>query len=199
MIGKNSQSKNVYERIPKDVTMAELGVWKGESSALFAKKTSFLYLVDSWSIEPYTNSNEHGNYQDYLNRYSELVGSTNPDDFQKYYDDVYRSVVDKFKDRNDVEIYRASTLEFFDWFARTEQERLDVVYLDASHDYVTVLVDLIQCFETLLKRDTGILFGDDYGNKVGVKNAVDDFLMAHPGKYHFENFYGNQYQIKIKL
>ena len=115
MFGKNPGTDKTWIRIPKDSIGAELGVWRGDSSVKFLNNAKHIHLVDSWSTIPYENSDEFGNYQAYLDRYSILVKSNNPEDFQKYYDKIYNSVVERFKN-SPVTIYRMSTKEWFESF-----------------------------------------------------------------------------------
>ena len=67
MIGKNRNIHETIKRMPLNSVGVELGVWKGDSSALMAEKTSRLHLVDSWSVEPYKHLES---YDDYIKRYS---------------------------------------------------------------------------------------------------------------------------------
>lgn len=52
----------------------------------------------------------------------------------------------------------------------------DAVYIDGSHDYLDVLLDLYAYWSLL--RSQGILFGDDY-HLPDVKRAVDEFSSGH--------------------
>lgn len=50
----------------------------------------------------------------------------------------------------------------------------DLVFLDADHSYEAVLED-IRAWRPLVKTD-GLLTGHDYGEKPGVREAVDEFF-----------------------
>lgn len=188
MLGKNSQSFSILERIPEDSIGVELGVWKGESSEKFLTKAKYLHLVDSWSVIPYKNNEENGTFEDYLQKYKILVGSSDIDEFQKFYDNIYISVVNKFKGKN-VKIHRMDTKAFFTIFT----EMVDWVYVDAAHDHAGCYFDLINSFKIV--KTGGSIFGDDYLNKPGVRSAVDFFVKEHNLKFY--NFYKSQYQIVI--
>jgi predicted O-methyltransferase YrrM len=54
--------------------------------------------------------------------------------------------------------------------------RADLIYLDAAHDYESVLRDLRDYYSLLSPK--GILFGDDYRGWPGVTTAVDEFAAA---------------------
>lgn len=189
MIGNNPGTNQTWKRVPQFSIGAELGVWKGGSSGKLSTNASYIYLVDSWSVEPYTENHLKDNYENYLKRYSQIVGSKDPADFQKYYDKIYESVVEKYRNDPKIIIKRMTTNEFFD----TITEKLDWVYVDADHSYEGCLNDLERSLEIL--QPNGIIFGDDYGNKPGVVKAVDEFMKNHP-EFTFDNFYENQFEIR---
>jgi hypothetical protein len=194
MYGKNLGSFKTCERIPEGSVGVEIGVWRGDSSEKFLSRVEHLHLVDSWSPIPYQDSTEHGDYENYLKRYEELVGSRNPDDYQKFYDKIYNSVCERFKDKP-VTIHRMNSREFFPQFT----EKVDWVYVDGDHSYAGVTHDLTNAL-TIIKEG-GKILGDDYaavppkegGFKPDVKRAVDDFVKNNNLK--FTNFYGTQYEI----
>ena len=56
----NKDSRNITHLIKPDTIGAEIGVWMGNTSTLFLKnKIKKLYMVDAYSIEPYTVSYTH--------------------------------------------------------------------------------------------------------------------------------------------
>lgn len=189
MFGKNQESKKVVDRILINSVGVELGVWKGGSSEKFLKRTSHLHLVDAWAPIAYQESKEHGTFEDYLARYRIMVGSDDPKDFEKFYDNVYKEVVEKFKNKP-VTIHRMSTKEFFKKF----NEKVDWVYVDAAHDHEGCYNDLISSLKIV--KFGGYIYGDDYLNKPGVKSAVNQFIKETDLK--FDNFFGSQYEIQVK-
>lgn len=206
MFGINPGTDETWKWIPQDSVGIELGVWKGDSTEKFLRRAKYVHAVDAWAPEVYEQSKEFGDYEAYLDRYSKLVGSRNPEEFQKYYDRIYDGVVKRFKDKP-VMVWRMNTNEFFeewnskenfedavmfDWIDDDSDLGVDWVYVDASHEYDQVLQDLYNSLRVL--NSTGVIFGDDYGgSKVQVTQAVDDFVKDTGFK--FENFYTNQYQI----
>ena len=112
------------------------------------------------------------------------------EDFQKYYDNVYKSVRTKFANKP-VTIHRCSTAEFFKYF----NEQVDWVYVDASHSYEGCLFDLRSCLNIV--KPGGSIFGDDYGNKPGVVKAVDQFI--EETGLPFNNFFKNQFVVYHEL
>ena len=61
------------------------------------------------------------------------------------------------------------------WFAK-ENIKADLIYIDASHDYEDVRVDL-EAYWPLL-NEGGVIFGDDYNEHQwpGVVEAVNEFF-----------------------
>lgn len=189
MFGNNPGTNETWKHIPKNSVGVELGVWKGDSTEKFLKRANLIHAVDAWSYIPYQETDEFGNYENYLKRYSKLTGSSKEEDFQKYYDKIYNSVKNRFKGKP-VIIHRCSTNFFFDNF----KDKVDWVYVDASHAYGQCLKDLLQSIQII--KPGGILFGDDYSDaKPGVKAAVDQFLKMTG--YKIDNFYQDQYRIRV--
>ena len=142
MFGKNPGTDATWKRIPEYSVGAELGVWKGESSVKFLRRASHIHLVDAWAPEVFEGSNEFGGYQAYLHRYSKLTGEATTEGFQRYYDKIYEDVKKSFYGRP-VTIHRMSTSHWFDTF----QQKLDWIYVDASHGYEGCLHDLTRAVE----------------------------------------------------
>lgn len=189
MLGKNKETEETWKRIPKNSVGVELGVWRGDTSEKFLRRAKHLHLVDTWSVVPYEQSDEFGNYEGYLRRYSKLVGSQDPKDFQKYYDKIAKSVAARFCGKS-VTIHRCTTTEFFNEF----KDKVDWVYVDALHSFEGCLSDLRNSINIL--KPEGIIFGDDYGNKEGVVQAVNAFL-AETG-LKLNNFHATQFEIRLK-
>jgi hypothetical protein len=95
-------------------------------------------------------------------------------------------------------VMRAGLTEHIIPFPQTSQNGLTVIremgikpeliYVDASHEYIDVKQDLRAAWECVAEE--GIIFGDDYINWPGVTRAVDEFslsrnlvLMGCPGKF----------------
>jgi predicted O-methyltransferase YrrM len=55
-----------------------------------------------------------------------------------------------------------------------EDESLDFVFIDASHEYVDVKADLIHWYPKV--KNGGVFAGHDYPAYTGVKTAVDEFF-----------------------
>lgn len=174
----NRDSKDILYLVKAGTVGAEIGVWMGNTSINFAKKNpAELHLVDSWSIEAYKESTEHGSYENYLQRYANICGGSNEEQFQAKYDKVYADVVRKFKDMNNVFIHRMTSNE---WFDQREDDSLDWIYVDGDHSYEGCLQDLQNSLRVV--KSGGLILGDDYKwpfqkhGKWGVTGAVDEFV-----------------------
>ncbi len=188
MIGRNVSAKNIALRIREGSIGAELGVWKGDTSEIILPNCKKLHLVDSWSVVPYKKSPEL--YFRLIDRYKNMIGSEDPADFQRYYDGIYESVMKRFKKYDKrVIIHRMTTDQWF----KTLNEKLDFIYVDASHDKEGCLKDLNNSLKSIKKG--GKLLGDDYGTKDGVTDAVNEFVKSNNLKIYF---YGHsQYEINV--
>jgi len=176
----NKDSKNIMSLIEPNTIGAEVGVWYGNSSKQFlGRAISELHLVDAWSVEPYKESTEHGTYENYLERYSKICGGNTEKDFQKHYDNVYKTVKSTVGTDPRVTIYRMNSDEWFKSF----DKKLDWIYVDGDHSYEGCLRDLNNAIKIV--KVGGLILGDDYKwpgtayGKAGVTQAVDEFLQSH--------------------
>lgn len=67
-------------------------------------------------------------------------------------------------------------------FLRANREAFDFVYLDTSHDYLTVIKEITSARMALDKQGACLLAGDDYhqpGTTWGVDRAVSEWLPHH--------------------
>ena len=185
MYGKNIDSDFSWHSIKVNSIGAELGVWEGDTTLKFLNSSLHIHMVDPWSVQAYLD-NKHYDNDSLFTRYEKLVGSTDPKEFQKYYDNVYEKVIKRFKNKS-VTIHRMTTTEWFKSF----NEKIDWVYVDARHDTAGVLEDLHNSLKIL--KPGGIIYGDDYGSKPGVTVGVNTFISQTGLKLN--NFYNSQYEI----
>jgi predicted O-methyltransferase YrrM len=136
-------------------TFVEVGSWKGKSSCYMAEeikrsgKKIDLFCVDTWE-----GSAEHANDPTVIN------GTL----FEEFSANVAPFV-------GIIKPLRMTSLQASNFFS---PESIDFLYLDASHDYKSVLDDLEAWFTKLKPGAT--LAGDDYApNWDGVVKAVDQF------------------------
>lgn len=139
-------------------TIIEVGSWLGQSTRHFAQtipEDGVVYAVDHWQGSP----NEDNSSFDIPNLYRQFLSNV-----------IHENLTHK------IIPIRMSSLEA----SQTLKVKPDLVYLDATHDYNNVMLDLIVWFPFV--KGHGTLCGDDYfwnhdPSKGGgpVKRAVDAF------------------------
>lgn len=171
---------NIVKEVKANSVGAEIGVWRGNTSAAFLNRgIRKIHLVDSWSCEPYKQTDEYKSYDEYLIKYAKILKVEKSEKaFTKYYNDVFKSVEDKFMLDSRVHIHRMTSKE---WFENFKKEKLDWIYIDGDHGYEGTLFDLENSLNVV--RKYGLIMGDDYGwpnakwkAKEGVTKAVDHFI-----------------------
>jgi hypothetical protein len=178
---------DILNRIPNDSIGAEIGVWEGKSSKKFLTKAKHLYMIDPWSIFSYKLSYKENqkDFSHFLKKYRELSETDDLEDYQIFYDTIYRKVCSEFIDQP-VTIYRMTSDDWFKFFNR----KIDWIYVDGNHNYKSCLKDLENS-----SKITSIIFGDDYGVKGGVTKAVDYFEDSYDCIVTKFDFY--QYEIRM--
>lgn len=172
MKGTNTQVNQILHKIPTNSIGAEIGIWKGATSRKFLEKNlSHFHMVDPYSM----GVNSGRTLEQKLDRYKDIVGSKNPEDFQEYYDRLYLEIEKEFGSKNNVTVHRSYSKEFFD---SIEDNYLDWIYIDGDHTYEGCLFDLQMSLKKV--KSGGSIFGDDYrnhrgGGKAGVIKAVSEF------------------------
>lgn len=148
--------KKMVEKFPSGSKFVEIGSWKGMSSAYMAveiansEKDIDFYCVDTWE-----GSIEHEQYGiDTSNLYDTFLDNMGP--VKKYYKAI-----------------RAQSLQAVKQF---EDNSLDFVFIDASHEYQDVKDDIHAWYPKV--KEGGIIAGHDYLNVdfPGVERAVHEFF-----------------------
>ena len=178
MYGENNGSGEVLRYIKKGTIGAEIGVWKGSTSRHFVKKKlKELHLVD-----PYTLPSDKKQKKEMLAKktYCEMVGGSAEKDFLAYYDSVHESILEMFKNHNEVTMHRMTSAE---WFAQVEDKTFDWIYVDGDHTFEGCYFDLVEAAKKI--KPGGVMLGDDYKSlvwkgKEGVVKAVDKFTALNP-------------------
>ena len=159
----------------------EVGTWRGDfsQSLLQMLKPARLSLIDPWPVDdPKTSKKllprDHNGDLQGLN--------TDEAPAESLMNEVYRSVKRRFEHLEEVYILRATSEEASLTF---EDRSLDWVYIDGSHYYEDVALDLNLWQKKL--RTGGVLFGDDYywrspESEYSVKRAVDEFVSLNSPK-----------------
>lgn len=159
-----SSRNSLLKILPKQSVCAEVGVWEGEFSKRILKitKPNKLFLIDAWST---VNFIDKSNYQKTTN--------------QKKLDSMFSNVTKTYSQYNNVEIKRGSSHEILESFPNSY---FDWVYIDASHFYDDVLLDLEIAKKKV--KPKGLIVGDDYVVlekkwKNDVFRAVNDFAKKY--------------------
>lgn len=142
----------------------EIGVKEGEFSETLLKYWRGRHLI---SVDPWM--------QDAADAYVDIANVRQPQ-HERFHDAACKRLA-PFGGRSSV--WRMTSLEAA---ARIPRHSLDFVYIDARHDFESVLEDLDAWYD--LVRPGGIVAGHDYldgslpAGEFGVKSAVDAFFMA---------------------
>ena len=151
-----AQVKDLFSR--KDIrTVIEVGSWLGKWTIQIAKmlpEGGVIYAVDHWK-----GSVEHHNA-------GSLESTFLPKLFEQFLSNVIQSKV-----RDKVMPVRMNSLAAAKLF-REQGITADLIYIDASHDYRSVLADITAWYP--LVAEGGTFSGDDW-NLGDVPRAVTDF------------------------
>lgn len=152
-----------YQRVAEDErfrTFVEVGCWKGHSVRFLAQelnkranKDFVIFAVDLWE----KLSKEHELWEAYPNQMPHLY-------------EIYNHNLEVAGVRNlisDIRRDSASAAELF------EDQSVDFVFIDASHDKESVIRDIKAWLPKV--RKGGVLSGDDFHNG-GVREAVSETL-----------------------
>ena len=180
---KNSDSINIMYLIKEDTVGAEIGVWRGNTSLMFlSKKIKKLYMIDPYAVDNYEYLGEDY-MQNFYSKYSKLTGEFSKGGFMRYYDQVYKEVLEKVKDYSAAELCRMTSDV---WFEKNKSIKLDWIYIDGDHSYSQTKKDLNNSLKVV--KSGGLIIGDDYGwpdakwQKAGVTKAVDEFIKQNKFK-----------------
>jgi hypothetical protein len=151
---------DILEILPKNLILAELGVFNGEFSEQIKSiaKTKKIYLVDIFEGTMGSGDKDGENFT-FINL-----------------NDSYDKLIKKYYNDNSVAIKKTDTISFLN---SLENEYLDGVYIDADHSYEAVKKDLELSF-LKVKKD-GYIMGHDYCEKKfpGVVTAVNEFCVKN--------------------
>jgi len=161
----------VVDNFTDDSHFVEVGSWKGRSASFMAveiinsKKNIKFDCIDTWegSIEHTELDDPWANRENVSEWFNE---------FKKDKDFLYSSFLKNTQSVSDV--INPIRKRSHDAALSYKNRSLDFIFIDASHEYKDVLLDL-QLFYPKLKRG-GIIAGHDYHGFVGVKAAVDEFF-----------------------
>lgn len=165
--------------------IAELGVLRGDNAMEMYKKISprHMFLIDGWSKsinETYSPFEQLPKWVSPIESFGPYFGG--PMDQQLTFDALHKQCVDKFAKFPNVTIIRADTLDAIPEISKhSEFEMLDLVYVDANHQYEYVLRDLMY-YEELVKQEGVLMLNDcchsesGMRQNLGVLEAVTHFI-----------------------
>ena len=150
--------KKMVEKFPSGSKFVEIGSWKGKSSAYMAVEIANSYKNIEFScVDTWEGSIEHQDRNDLDSLYNTFIENMKP--LEKYYSSLRMASLDAVN--------------------RFEDDSLDFVFIDASHEYEDVKNDIIAWFPKV--KSGGIIAGHDYyvgptDHFPGVKRAVNETL-----------------------
>lgn len=147
---------DLFSEFENDLIIAELGVFRGEFSKFIhsSLKPKKLYLVDL---------------------FSGYIGSGDKDGNNMVFvdlNDEFKSLNEYFGDDTSVELIQSNSSDFL---SLLPDEHLDIVYVDADHEYDGVKKDLTISYDKV--KSGGFICGHDYVSPrfEGVVRAVNEF------------------------
>jgi hypothetical protein len=167
MIAHQAQLVELFERLPASFRGAEIGVHQGMTSEILLRHFSglFLHMVDSWTTHPpdsayYLSEDENSRWT-------------------KAQQDEFKAQAISRTDfaRTRRKVHHCSSREAA---GAIEPRSLDFVFLDAGHDYSSVVEDILIWWPKV--KSGGLLTGHDYGhrkeaaNLFGVSQAVNELF-----------------------
>ena len=157
--------KDLISTLPKNISIAEIGVFEGGfSKQLFnLLSPSKLYLVDIFEGEMGSGDKDGVNFK-FINL-----------------DECFKSLKDLFKSNTNVEVVKSTS---FNFFSNLQDEVLDAVYIDADHSYESVRSDLDMSFKKV--KEGGFIMGHDFclEKYPSVVRAVDEFCNKNKQSIH---------------
>jgi predicted O-methyltransferase YrrM len=146
---------NMVDKFDDGSHFVEVGVWKGMSACYMAveiinsgKKIKF-DCVDTWG-------------------FVETSSEIQEPQFESLFE-VFKSNIDPVKDQ--INIIKSLSWE---GAKNYDDNSLDFVFIDAGHDYDSVMKDLNAWYQKI--KDGGIIAGHDYHYDVGVYRAVNEYF-----------------------
>lgn len=154
--------REIASAIPDGALFVEIGSWMGQSISVFcqalqdAEKTAIVYCVDTFKGEQ--------NQPAHIATVEQHGGSIR---------EVFERNMTEAGVRQMIEVIEGDSAESADLF---EDGTIDVIYIDAAHDYDSVVKDLAAWFPKI--KPNGIFSGHDYPWHE-VKRAVDEHAAAN--------------------
>jgi hypothetical protein len=180
--GNSSIFSEVIDQVnPK--TIIEVGTWKGQSAITMAEHCKSkgletkIYCVDTWlgSLEFFDESLGMLSSEFYRQERDLRYVNGYPSVYYQFLSNVVHT------NNEGLIIPIPNTSIIASRYFKNQNVEADLIYIDASHEYDDVSLDLKAYFPLL--KSGGIMFGDDYINEwFGVVRAVNEFA----NKYFLE-------------
>jgi len=151
---------NMVTKAVNGSTFVEVGTWKGRSASYMAveiansNKNIDFYCVDLWSgVVAYSLNKDIKSDDKFYTEFTNNISTVS----------------------NYIKPLRMPSLEAA---ASFEDNTIDFIFIDASHDYENVKADLAVWYPKL--KSNGVIGGHDYATAApGVVKAVDEFVLEY--------------------
>jgi hypothetical protein len=170
----------LVQLLPQHAVWAELGVYRGDFSQIVIDTCapSKYYLIDNWRFD----IGQHNPFGDLTENFANFRGQVHwrhyGDDPSQHQEENFRYVTERFAANPAVELIRDETVKGLE---RLPDHHLDVIYIDANHQYEHVLRDMMHARKKV--KPGGIMIMDDfyegpggYEQNEGVMAAVNTFM-----------------------
>ena len=187
LFGFNMYKSKIFDNLIREVSpkvIIEVGTWKGGSAFTMCESiksnglNTKLYCVDTWlgALE-FIDEKSTWMSTESLRKERDLM---NINGYPNVYYQFLSNVVHT-ENQNIITPIPNTSLISARYFSNNDI-RAELIFIDGSHDYEDVLLDL-NAYSKLISGSGGILFGDDYNEKFGVKKAVDEFCSNNNLKF----------------
>ena len=154
--------------LPKDLVIAELGVFKGDFSRIIYDtcQPKELILIDLWDGETIMSGDVDGNNVERIDG-----------------DNLHKTVINWFEGNDNVIIHKGYTTKIL---SKYPDNYFDAIYIDADHSYMGCKADLRISYNKV--KNGGYIMGHDYEQNFektknvytfGVNKAVNEFCTKY--------------------
>lgn len=170
-----SVMRGCFDAIGTRPWAAELGVLDGRNAEVIDKVIApeRLFLVDAWSsqaFDDYRRNNQHRPWVNGIDSFTNYFGG--PVSEQATMDRLHAKAVDRFHHKSHATVIKSPTLPARETLgAMLGDRKLDYIYVDASHQYESVLDDLM-FYDSLLGLDGVLQLNDCCHSPAGVRQNL---------------------------
>lgn len=157
-----------FKSIINPKIIVEIGSWEGASTLGWAEIADKVICIDTWlgSVEHYGN---------YVNQSEWMRDRLMIDDG---YPTIFRTFADNIRNRGYQNKIIPITIDSNQSYIILKELNIniDLIYIDAAHDYDSVKNDLTKSFDLI--ENKGYICGDDYFAGSEIQKAVNDFIYS---------------------